>query len=181
MIDENYAWDLNPDNAINKPLLSYGFEEETNEVEVEEIVDILVEVKVVADIPDIVEVEEEVASTSHRPQRTRVRRSRLQGYDVTGDDEVTLDRKLVYFALLAGAEPINYSEALKSNKWKLAMVEESEEIERNNTWELFKLPTHTKVVKVMWVFKLKHNVDGSIARHKARLVARGFLQREGLD
>jgi hypothetical protein len=105
----------------------------------------------------------------------------LLHYEVTGDDEVTSNEELVHFALLAGAEPINYSEALKSNKWKLAMVEELEAIERNNTWELVELPAHTKAIEVKWVFKLKHNVDGSIARHKARLVARGFLQREGLD
>ena len=61
------------------------------------------------------------------------------------------------------------------------MVEELQAIERNNTWELVELPTHTKAIEVKWVFKLKHNADGSIARHKARLVARGFLQRAGLD
>ena len=43
------------------------------------------------------------------------------------------------------------------------------------------MPAHTKAIEVKWEFKLKLNVDGSIARHKARLVARGFLQREGLD
>ena len=43
------------------------------------------------------------------------------------------------------------------------------------------MPTQIKAIKVKWVFKLKHNVDGSITRHKARLVAREFLQRAGLD
>jgi hypothetical protein len=69
-----------------------------------------------------------VASISRRPQRNRVPPTRLQDYEVTGDDEVTPDGELVHFALLVGAEPINYSEALKSNKWKLAMVEELEPI-----------------------------------------------------
>lgn len=40
--------------------------------------------------------------------------------------------------------------------------------------------TH-KFIEVKWVFKLKHNPDGSIARYKERLVARGFIQRAGLD
>ena len=100
---------------------------------------------------------------------------------MVGDDEVTLDGELVHFSLLAGVEPINYSEALKTKQWKLAMVEELQEIERNNALELVEFPAHTKAIEVKWVFKLKHNVDGSIARHKARLVARGFIQREGLD
>ena len=61
------------------------------------------------------------------------------------------------------------------------MVEELQPIERNNTWELVEFPPHTKAIEVKWVFNLKHNTDGSIARYKERLVARGFLQREGLD
>ena len=52
---------------------------------------------------------------------------------MTGDDEVTLDGELIHFDLLECVEPINYSEALKINKWKLSMVEELEAIERNNT------------------------------------------------
>lgn len=43
------------------------------------------------------------------------------------------------------------------------------------------IPTHTKAIEVKWVFKLKHNPYGSIARHKEILVARGFLQRAGLN
>ena len=57
------------------------------------------------------------------------------------------------------------------------MVEELQPIKRNNTWELVEFPAHTKAIKVKWVFKLKQNPDGTIARHKVRLVARGFLQR----
>ena len=40
------------------------------------------------------------------------------------NDEVTPDGELVHFALLTGAEPINYRKALKTKQWKLAMVEE---------------------------------------------------------
>lgn len=61
------------------------------------------------------------------------------------------------------------------------MVEELQAIERNYTWELIELPTHTKFIEVKWVFKLKNNLDGSIARHKAILVARGFRQRARLN
>ncbi|PNX74917.1 hypothetical protein L195_g030846, partial [Trifolium pratense] len=60
-------------------------------------------------------------------------------------------------------------------------IEELAAIERNNTWELVKLPHEKKAIEVKWVYKLKHNHDGSIAKQKARLVARGFLQKVGLD
>lgn len=122
-----------------------------------------------------------MAITRQRPQRNIVLPSRLQDYEVVDDDEVMLDGDLVHFALLAGVEPINYNKALKDKKWKASMVEELQAVKRNNTWELVELPTHTKAIKVKWVFKMKHNPDGSISRHKSRLVARGFLQRSGLD
>lgn len=60
------------------------------------------------------------------------------------------------------------------------MIEEFQAIERNNTWELVVLLAHTKAIKMKWVFKLKHIPDGSIARYKERLVARGFLQSVAL-
>ena len=61
------------------------------------------------------------------------------------------------------------------------MVEELQVIKRNNTWELVELSTHTKAIEGKWVFKLKHNVDGLITRHKEILLTRGFLQRTWLD
>jgi hypothetical protein len=113
--------------------------------------------------------------TSQIPQRTRACPTRLQDYEVTGDDEVTPDGELVHFTLLARVEPINYSESLNDKKLKSIMVEELQAIKRKNTWELVEFLAHTKDIKVKWVFKLKHNVDRSIARHKERLVARGLL------
>jgi hypothetical protein len=43
------------------------------------------------------------------------------------------------------------------------------------------LPSNKTPIGCKWVFKIKHNSDGSIERHKARLVAKGFTQCEGLD
>lgn len=61
------------------------------------------------------------------------------------------------------------------------MVEELQAIEKNNTWDLVKLSAHTKATEVKWVFKLKHNVDGSIVKYKEILGAIGFIQRVELD
>ncbi|XP_050916662.1 uncharacterized protein LOC127131803 [Lathyrus oleraceus] len=108
VIDEKFAWDWNSSNAIDKPLMSYDFDEASNDVKVEDIIDIPVEVEVVADIPDTVKVGEVMTSTSQKPQRTQVRLVRLQDYEVVGDDEVTTDGELVHFSLLAGGESINY-------------------------------------------------------------------------
>jgi len=61
------------------------------------------------------------------------------------------------------------------------MKKKLEEIEKNRTWELVKLPQDKLPINVKWVFKLKLKPDGSVAKYKARLVAKGFLQQEGID
>ena len=61
------------------------------------------------------------------------------------------------------------------------MLEEIEAIERNKTWELSNLPLNKHPIDVKWVFKVKFKPDGSIAKHKARLVAKELLQRHGID
>ncbi|MCI45345.1 copia-type polyprotein, partial [Trifolium medium] len=78
-------------------------------------------------------------------------------------------------------EPIHYKDALKNSVWKRAMEDEIHSIEKNQTWELVALPDKKKNIDVKWVFKVKLNPDGTISKHKARLVARGFLQKHGID
>lgn len=43
------------------------------------------------------------------------------------------------------------------------------------------LPSHKTSIGCKWVFRIKKNSDGSIARYKACLVAKGYLQKEGID
>ena len=62
-----------------------------------------------------------------------------------------------------------------------AMQEELLMIRRNNTWELVDRPQNRKVIGVKWVFRTKLNVDGSINKHKARLVVKGYAQVFGVD
>ena len=54
-------------------------------------------------------------------------------------------------------------------------------IERNGTWKLTELPEAKKAIGVKWVFRTKFNSDGSIFKHKARLVVKGFAQVVGVD
>lgn len=61
------------------------------------------------------------------------------------------------------------------------MIDELNSIEKNQTWELIQLPDGKKAIDVKWVFKLKSNREGKVVKHKARLVARGFLHKEGFD
>lgn len=76
-------------------------------------------------------------------------------------------------------EPNTYEEAMLSeNKenWKVAVENELKTLKENNTWtEVQKVPEDTEVISSKWVFKIKDVEEKKI--YKARLVARGFEQR----
>jgi hypothetical protein len=54
-------------------------------------------------------------------------------------------------------------------------------VERNQTWELADLPAGHHAITLKWVYKLKKDEAEVVIKHKARLVARGFVQQEGVD
>ena len=51
----------------------------------------------------------------------------------------------------------------------------------NRVWDLIELPYSVKFIGCKWVFKTKKDSQGNIQRHKVRLMAKGFTQREGID
>ena len=89
------------------------------------------------------------------------------------------------FGMLARlADPQTVEEALAGEDaadWESAMQEEMDALLKNKTWELVHLPAHQRTVKNKWVFRRKRNPDGTVCRHKARLCAKGFSQRAGID
>lgn len=78
-------------------------------------------------------------------------------------------------------EPQNFHEANNQEVWKEAMQEELKALDQHNTWSITKLPICKKAVGCKWIYKLKFKSDGSIERHKARLVAQGFTQTYEVD
>ncbi|WVZ75854.1 LOW QUALITY PROTEIN: hypothetical protein U9M48_023878 [Paspalum notatum var. saurae] len=61
------------------------------------------------------------------------------------------------------------------------MHEELENFERNHVWDLVEPPPNCRPIGTKWVFKNKQGEDGMVVRNKARLVAQGFYQKEGID
>ena len=61
------------------------------------------------------------------------------------------------------------------------MAEEYESIIHNDVWEVVPRPQGKYVVSYKWLYKIKHGVDGSIEKYKARFVAKLFYQKEGID
>jgi len=74
--------------------------------------------------------------------------------------------------------------SLDADAWQQAILEEHQPIEEAGTWSVHHitdLPKGRKPVGSWWVFKVKHHADGSVERHKARIVAKAYSQQEGLD
>ena len=76
--------------------------------------------------------------------------------------------------------PSNVQDAVADPKWRKAMNEEMEALQKNATWELVPLPIEIKTIECRWVFTVKLKLDGSIDKYKARLVAKGYAQRYGV-
>ena len=78
----------------------------------------------------------------------------------------------------------NYWESCYADSWQLAIVEEYQSIQEPGTWTVHKtsdIPAGRQPVGSKWVFKVKFNADGWVERYKARIVAKGYSQIEGLD
>lgn len=70
------------------------------------------------------------------------------------------------------AEPTTVHEALSglyAEQWHKAMQQEINSLHKHDFWTLTELPEGRKVIGSKWVFKVKHNADGSVEKHKARL------------
>ncbi|KAH9678657.1 hypothetical protein KPL71_025802 [Citrus sinensis] len=79
---------------------------------------------------------------------------------------------------------ISYNEALIDRDvkfWKKAMNQEMESVYSNKVWELVEAPNGVKPIGCKWIYKRKRGVDGRVETFKARLVAEGFTQKEGID
>lgn len=76
---------------------------------------------------------------------------------------------------------LTFTQASVHPKWRTAMQEEIASIHANRTWSLVPLPPDKKAITSKWVYKLKPGNPGEQPRFKARLVARGFEQTDGVD
>ena len=65
--------------------------------------------------------------------------------------------------------------------WVDATVEEYDSIVRNSVWDVVPRLENKSIVSSCWLYKVKQAADGSVEKYKARFVARGFSQVEGID
>jgi hypothetical protein len=78
-------------------------------------------------------------------------------------------------------EPRTVRSALVHPGWKAAMEDELTSLHQNQTWQLVPRTKDMHVIGSKWVFKTKLKSDGTLDRLKARVVAKGYHQIDGLD
>ena len=79
------------------------------------------------------------------------------------------------------AKPSSFEEAVEKKVRKDAMLEEYQSIMKNDVWDIVPRRKGNSVVTFKWIYKKKHAANRSIEKYKARFVARGFSQKEGID
>nr|GEZ88135.1 retrovirus-related Pol polyprotein from transposon TNT 1-94 [Tanacetum cinerariifolium] len=87
----------------------------------------------------------------------------------------------LFSCLLSSIEPPNVAEALRDADWVSAMQEELDQFARLKVWRLVPRPKGKSVIKTKWIFKNKKDESSLVIRNKARLVAVGYSQQEGID
>jgi hypothetical protein len=78
-------------------------------------------------------------------------------------------------------DPGTFAEVSGHPDWDTTMNEEYRSLMENDTWDLVPLLKGRKLVIFKWVYRTKYASDGSVERHKARLVSKVFSKVEGID
>ncbi|KAK8939176.1 hypothetical protein KSP39_PZI011715 [Platanthera zijinensis] len=91
-----------------------------------------------------------------------------------------VNQNLMHTCFLSQIEPQSIQDAEQDPHWITAMQEELQ-FERNKVWELVPKPKDHPIIGTKWVFRNKLDDQGVIVRNKARLVAQGYSQQEGID
>ncbi|GAA0143116.1 transmembrane signal receptor [Lithospermum erythrorhizon] len=84
-------------------------------------------------------------------------------------------------ALTTDVEPKSFKEAMRDSRWRAAMKMEIQAHENNHTWTLASLPPGKQALGRRWIYRVKHQSDGTVERFEAGLVVFGNHQIEGID
>ncbi|GJX51637.1 ribonuclease H-like domain-containing protein [Tanacetum coccineum] len=95
--------------------------------------------------------------------------------------KLNTENKCFVTELHKSVKPKNYWEACKDQHWVEGMNKEMDALYKNDTWEITDLPIGRKSIGGNWVYKIKYKSNGEIERYKARYVAKGSNQKEGID
>jgi len=103
-----------------------------------------------------------------------------EAIEISSDEDTGSHESM--FAFLASEIPL--SQAISGPdavEWKDAIYDEVKSLVTNDTWELVERPGNANIVGCRIVLRNKYDADGRLDKRKARIVARGFSQRPGID
>ncbi|GJV39175.1 retrovirus-related pol polyprotein from transposon TNT 1-94 [Tanacetum coccineum] len=148
-------------------------------------------------VPDVTQshISNQASTSSHPvPQDRWSRDQHIKLVNIIGDPgEGMLTRSMaakltsasasecLFADFLSEIEPKKVSEALKHPRWVDAMQEELNQFYRNKVWTLVPLPYGKTAIGSKWVFRNKKDEHDITTKNKARLVAQGYIQEEGID
>lgn len=151
-------------------------------------------------LPDTVEPPFPPPEPLGRSHRKKTRTATLQGYvtntvqaqplpssseypitNFINSKNFSTQHRAYQVAIMSATEPKSYNQAIRDEVWRDAMGNEFKAHKINGTWSVTDLPPGKKALGNMWVYKLNSRADGTLERHKARLVVLGNRQIEGID
>nr|GEV14310.1 hypothetical protein [Tanacetum cinerariifolium] len=101
---------------------------------------------------------------------------------VSTREQLHTDAMWCYFdAFLTSLEQKNFKQAMTKPSWIDSMQEEIHEFKRLQVWGLVSCPDIVMLIKLKWIYKVNTGEFGEVLKNKARLVAQGFKQEEGID
>ncbi|GJY40202.1 retrovirus-related pol polyprotein from transposon TNT 1-94 [Tanacetum coccineum] len=92
-----------------------------------------------------------------------------------------VQNKINFFCFVSSVEPKNVKESIQDESWTMAMQEELNQFVTNDVWSLVPPLENQTVIGTKWVFKNKLDENGVLSRNKARPVAQGYNQQEGIN
>ncbi|GJU33171.1 putative ribonuclease H-like domain-containing protein, partial [Tanacetum coccineum] len=130
-------------------------------------------------------VEQIIGDLNSAPQTRRMTKN-LEEYGFVG---TTLKQRTnhkdlqncLFACFLSQEEPKKVIHALKDPSWIEAMQEELLQFKLQEVWTLVELPNGKQAIGTKWVFRNKKDERGIMIKNKARLVAQGYTQEEGID
>jgi hypothetical protein len=133
------------------------------------------------------EITEEIADqpTQSKGPSVRVQKNHPKELIIGNPDQGITTRRssdvIANSCFVSMFEPKNVKEALTDEFWIEAMQEELNQFKRSEVWDLVPRPDNVNVIGTKWIYKNKSDEKGTVTRNKARLVAQGYTQVEGLD
>jgi hypothetical protein len=109
---------------------------------------------------------------------------KISSFDTSVVEEFVVDDNVIMFIHEDDNVPETYQEIFKSpnsKEWFEAVEYELNALKRNQTWTLVDRPANKNIISCRYIFRIKRDQYGKIDRYRARLVARGFSQRQGQD